>query len=80
MIFNVSSYSGISSATELFNGNPIFAAVDIFKNGCTGEACTGATGATVGVPGPIVGAGLPGLLAACFGMIALAKRRRNKLA
>jgi hypothetical protein len=33
--------------------------------------------AMVAVPGPVVGAGLPGLLAACFGLVALARRRRN---
>lgn len=35
---------------------------------------------SVSVPGPVVGAGLPGLLAACGGLIALARRRRRKAA
>jgi hypothetical protein len=34
----------------------------------------------VSVPGPIVGAGLPGLLAACGGLVALARRRRRRAA
>jgi len=32
---------------------------------------------TVAVPGPILGAGLPGLVAACAGLLALARRRRR---
>ena len=33
---------------------------------------------TRGVPGPAIGAGLPGLIAACGGLIALARRRRKQ--
>jgi hypothetical protein len=35
---------------------------------------------TTPVPAPIVGVGLPGLVAACGGLIALARRRRRQLA
>jgi hypothetical protein len=34
----------------------------------------------VSVPAPVIGAGLPGLIAACGGLIALGRRRRQKLA
>jgi hypothetical protein len=32
------------------------------------------------VPGPVVGAGLPGVVAACGGLLALARRRRRQIA
>jgi hypothetical protein len=40
--------------------------------------CIEVFGPSTAVPGPIVGAGLPGLLAACGALLALARRRRRQ--
>jgi hypothetical protein len=41
---------------------------------------TGPVGASVAVPGPVIGAGLPGLMAACGALLMMARRRRSRLA
>jgi hypothetical protein len=49
--------------------------------GATGEASALINGFSVSaVPGPIVGAGLPGLVTACGALIGLARRRRQRTA
>jgi hypothetical protein len=74
-IFTVTAPAG-EHLTPNAQGN--FLALDVI---CSLAACTSPTGfAASSVPGPIVGAGLPGLVAACGGLIALARRRRQRLA
>jgi len=60
--------AGPYSVTEMYH---------IVNNSSAGTS--NATIAMIGVPGPIVGAGLPGLIAACLGLFGL-NRRRKKLA
>jgi uncharacterized protein (TIGR03118 family) len=49
-----------------------------FTDGINGEMNGLFAALNVSVPGPIVGAGLPGLVAACGGLLALARRRRRR--
>lgn len=77
--FDISGFTGFSSNS--YNGNNIFFAADILAIApdCTGSACTGNVGGGFNpVPGPIVGAGIPGLISACFSMFGLRSWRRRR--
>ena len=68
-----------AGALSLVETNGVFIAADIFSTIPTNGA-TGVVGATLAaVPGPIAGAGLPGLILGCMGLLALARRRKAAL-
>ena len=70
--------TGLTLANIVQNATGQFSVADIIRGT---NRNTGNVDASVrGVPGPIAGAGLPGLGAACGGLLMLARRRRNSLA
>lgn len=66
-----SSFSGFANATGLLS---------LFYWDENNGDNSGSILATVAVPGPIMGAGLPGLLMALGGLVVLSSRRRNRIA
>jgi hypothetical protein len=74
--FTVTDGATFSTASFEQNAAGQFFAADLIGNGNTGAV--DASVRSVAVPGPIVGAGLPGLIAACGGLLALGRRRRQK--
>ena len=82
--FIITNFSGFLAATNTFGGLPIFAAADILLS-TGGTGAVGAPGVLTptpfAVPGPLAGAGIPGLIAACLGMLGIRTwRRRRQLA
>jgi hypothetical protein len=64
----------IADVTQANNLGNVFVADLLGPNGNTGPV-----DASTPVPGPVVGAGLPGVVMACGGLLALARRRRQKI-
>jgi len=92
IILSLTDTSGTwASAANVLIGNADgnVAAIHGFAASCpSASSCVASgTGATpplgtgfATTPGPVLGAGLPGLVAACFGLIGLARRRRQRIA
>jgi hypothetical protein len=57
-----------------------FASLDALVAANGSQTVGSSSGEIEGLPGPITGAGLPGLVAACIGMLFLGQRRRRQLA
>jgi hypothetical protein len=87
VLFASAGFSGTSGAasfpTFVFVPNPIVAEAIYTINSVGSGSFNGGIDMSVAVatvPGPIVGAGLPGLISACFGMVGLARFRRRRAA
>jgi hypothetical protein len=71
----------INLTSPIVAGSPLYLYIgEVGNNGEVAAGTITVSSTTVSVPGPIAGAGLPGLIAACGGLVALARRRRQLVA
>jgi hypothetical protein len=86
VVLTLNDMSGSWSSAQnvlVANADGNFAAAHVFVTSSPADASNGAltTGfvSDVAVPGPVVGTGLPGVVAACGGLFLLARRRRQRM-